>query len=154
MKLIYHKYSTLIIVLICMLLSACKKTVTQPVEDLAKVIFEQNILNKDFVVKKFINKDSVDLTAQFEGDTFTLIKNTYQDGPLKARKNGIEYSGGTWACTEDYGKLTITLPSTVPEFSLLVKDWRFVSKDIPVMELAPWLEPKTSPSRLQMERVE
>ena len=110
--------------------------------------FEDNILNQNFRVQ-LATDDGVDLTPQFTGYTFRLLKTTYYNGVMTAEKNSITYNG-TWSCNEDYSKLTITLPSAPTEFLFLIRDWKFTKKSLPIMEFAPWgtLEPKV----LHMER--
>ena len=66
-----------------------------------------------------------------------LQKNTDFDGPLTGTLNGTVYNG-TWSSNDDYSKLTITLPSTPFQFVFLTREWRFTSKGIPTLELAPW----------------
>ena len=110
--------------------------------------FEDNILNQNFRVQ-LATDDGVDLTPQFTGYTFRLLKTTYYNGVMTAEKNSITYNG-TWSCNEDYSKLTITLPPAPTEFLFLIRDWKFTKKSLPIMEFAPWgtLEPKV----LHMER--
>ena len=110
--------------------------------------FEDNILNQNFRVQ-LATDNGVDLTPQYTGYTFRLLKTTYYNGVMTAEKNSITYNG-TWSCNEDYSKLTITLPPAPTEFLFLIRDWRFTKKSLPIMEFAPWgtLEPKV----LHMER--
>ncbi len=121
-----------------------------PTEDLYQKYFEQNVLNSDFVVS-LATDNGTNLTSQYSGWVFRLLKNTYYDGPMTAIKNGVTYSG-TWSCNQDYGKLTIniTMPSIPPEISFLNREWRFTKKDLPTMELAPW--GSTAPIVLHMQR--
>ena len=110
--------------------------------------FEANILNQNFRVE-LATDNGVDLTPQFAGYTFRLLKTTLYNGPVTVEKNAIIYNG-TWSCNEDYSKLVITLPSTPTEFIFISREWKFTKKSLPIMELAPWgtLEPKV----LHMER--
>ena len=66
-----------------------------------------------------------------------LLETDLYHGPLKATKNDTTYMG-TWSCNDDYSKLTISLPNPPAEFAFLSRDWRFTSKNIPTMALAPW----------------
>jgi len=135
--------------LICLCFTGCsKKAVEQAQATYAQQQFETNILNRNFRVH-FASDNGVDLTSQFTGYTFVLYKSTYFNGPMTAVKNGTTYTG-SWSSNDDYSKLVIGFPSAPPEFTFLVREWRFTKKDLPVMELAPWgtLEPKI----LHMER--
>jgi hypothetical protein len=132
-----------------LLLSSCKKNpVTAIQEDLLQQYFETNILNRDFTVR-LATDGGANLTTQYNGYLFKLVKTTLTDGPMTATKGGAVYTG-TWSCNSDYSKLVITLPNTPAEFGFLNREWRFTKKNVPVMELAPWgsLEPKV----LHMER--
>ena len=138
----------IILILILTLGSACKKSTENVTESILEQYFEQNILNRDFIVKLAV--DSTDtITSQFDGYKFKLFKNTLYDGPMTATKNGLIYNG-TWSSNSDYGQLIITLPSSPADFFFLNRSWRFTRKAIPVMELAPW--GTTDPKILQMER--
>jgi hypothetical protein len=137
-----------------LLLSGCSKSqlealVEQPSQTLLQQYFEQNILNRDFKVELAADS-TANLTAQYSNYTFRLTKNTLLTGPITATAGTSIYTG-TWSCNDDYSKLVITLPNTVPEFSFLNREWRFTKKAVPIMELAPWgtIEPKV----LHMERL-
>ena len=110
--------------------------------------FEDNILNKNFRVN-LATDNGTDLTSQYTGYTFVLLKSTYYNGPMTALKNAITYNG-TWSSNDDYSKLVITFTSVPAEFVFLNREWKFTKKSLPIMELAPWgtLEPKV----LHMER--
>ncbi len=132
-----------------LLLSGCKKAIEATQRSLAEQYFETNILNRDYTVRLATN-NGTDLTSQYTGYTFKLLKNTLLDGPMTAVIGGTTYTG-TWQCNEDYGKLTITLPATPSVFVFLTREWRFTKKDVTVMELAPW--GSTDPIALHMERL-
>ena len=110
--------------------------------------FEDNILNKNFRVN-LATDNGADLTSQYTGYTFILLKSTYYNGPMTALKNAITYNG-TWSSNDDYSKLVITFTAVPAEFVFLNREWKFTKKSLPIMELAPWgtLEPKV----LHMER--
>lgn len=110
--------------------------------------FETNILNKNFIVS-FAQDSAVDITSDYNGYLFQLQETDLYHGPLKVT-NGSSMYTGTWACDSDYGKLTITLPDTPVLFQFLTRDWRFISKNIPTMQLAPW--GTTQPYFLNMTR--
>jgi hypothetical protein len=134
---------------IILLFASCKKSVpVQAQQTILEQYFEQNILGRDFTVK-FATDNGSDLTAQYNGYLFKLVKSTLLNGPMTATKGGTTYNG-TWSCNDDYSKLTIALPAAPAEFGFLTREWKFTKKAIPVMELAPWgtLEPKV----LHMER--
>ena len=131
---------------------SCSKTGSAvATDDLLKQYFETNVLNRDF--KVYLATDNgTNLTAQYDGYIFRLLKNTYFDGPMTAVKNGVTISG-TWSSNEDFSKLVITLtqPSTPAEFYFINRQWKFTRKAFPVMELAPW--GSTDPKVLHMERL-
>lgn len=131
-------------------LQSCGKS-ESPTEDLYQKYFETNVLNSDFVVS-LATDNGTDLTAQYNGWVFRLLKNTYYDGPMTAKKNGNTYTG-TWSSNQDYGKLiiNITLPSVPGEMLFLNREWRFTKKDLPTMELAPW--GSAAPVVLHMRRL-
>jgi hypothetical protein len=129
--------------------TGCSKSAVEAIQTTyAQQQFEDNILNKNFRVN-LATDNGVDLTPQFSGYTFVLLKSTYTNGPMTAVKNAVTYNG-TWSCNEDYSKLVITFPSTPTEFDFINREWKFTKKSLPIMELAPWgtLEPKV----LHMER--
>jgi hypothetical protein len=132
-----------------LLLTGCKKAIEQKQQDILQQYFEENILNRDFKVK-LATDNGTDLTAQFDGFTYRLTKNTLLDGPMTATNSLFTFTG-TWSSNADYSKLTINLPTTIPSFSFLNREWRFAKKAIPVMELSPW--GTTEPKVLHMERL-
>jgi hypothetical protein len=135
------------IVLLC---ASCKKTLTAVEQrSILELYFEQNILNRDFKVSYAVD-NGTNLTAQYDGYLFRLLKSTLLNGPLTATKAGVTYNG-TWSSNDDYSKLVITLPIAPSEFGFLIREWKFTKKAVPTMELAPWgsLEPKV----LHMERL-
>ena len=115
--------------------SSCKKGDAGS-NPLAEKYFESNILTKDFVVS-FAKDSTTDLTSQYAGYTFVLLKEDLLHGPLTATKGTTTYTG-SWSCNSDYSKLTITLPNTPSEFQFLSRAWRFTSKKLPTLKLAPW----------------
>ena len=115
-------------------------------------LFEENILNKNFVVH-FASDNGVDITSQFAGYNFILTKTTsFYEGPMTGTKGTTTYSG-TWASNDDYSKLVINLntPTAPPEFTFINKTWKFTKKGIPIMELAPWFS--SEPHILHMKRL-
>jgi hypothetical protein len=137
----------MVVVQLCF--SSCSKNVIEEIQqNQAENYFEKNILGNNFRVK-LATDNGTDITAQFDGFTYVLVKGTLVNGPMTATKNGTTYNG-TWAANADYSKLTISFTSAPPEFVFLNRDWKFTKKALPVMELAPWgtLEPKV----LHMEK--
>lgn len=129
----------------------CKKTTENVTNNILEQYFEQNILNRDFIVN-LATDSSVDITDQFSGYKFKLFKNTLYDGPMTATNDTLIFNG-TWASNADYGKLDITFnpsPDLPLSFAFINRSWRFVQKSIPIMKLAPW--GTTDPKELQMER--
>lgn len=127
----------------------CSKSPVEAIQQSAlEQQFEDNILNKNFRVHLAMDNGS-DLTAQYNGYTFVLLKTTTRNGPLTATKNAVTYTG-SWSTNDDFSKLVIGLPAAPSEFNFLTREWKFTKKALPIMELAPWgsLEPKV----LHMER--
>jgi hypothetical protein len=131
------------------LFSGCKKSEEEIQRNLAQEYFDANIINKDIIVR-LASDSGVVFTSVYNGYIFKLLKNTYLDGPLLVNRAGINYLG-TWSCNDDYGKLTINLPASNADFKFLNREWRFVKKSMPIMELAPW--GTTEPKLLHMERL-
>jgi len=139
----------ILLAVLLLLMSCSKQALIDQNRSLLEQYFEDNILNKDFKVQ-LATDTSADLTAQFSGYTFKLIKNTLLDGPMTATI-GTTTLTGTWSCNDDYSKLVITLPTSVAAFTFLNREWKFTKKAIPIMELAPW--GTTDPKVLHMERL-
>jgi hypothetical protein len=117
-----------------LLFASCKKGGIN--NALAEKYFETNILTRDFVVS-YAKDGATDLTSKYEGYVFVLTKEDLYHGPMTATKNGITYNG-SWSANEDYSNLIITLPPTPEEFKFLTRSWRFTSKNLPTLKLAPW----------------
>lgn len=117
------------------LFSSCKK-ISPENNPLLEQYFETNILNSNFIVS-LAKEGASDLTSNYEGYVFVLLKTDLYHGPMTATKNGTVYTG-SWSSNEDYGKLIITLPDALPEFAFLTRSWRFTSKNLPTLKLAPW----------------
>lgn len=154
-ELMYRNRFAIAILLSLVLLwaSGCKKAKEDATEDILQQYFEQNILNRDFIVH-LATDNATDLTSQYDGYKFKLTKTTsYYDGPMTASKNGVVLFTGTWTSNEDFGKLIINLnqPSVPAEFVFLNRSWRFTEKAFPVMKLAPW--GSSAPIVLHMERL-
>ena len=137
--------------IVILFLQGCKKDGLTPKEQLYQKYFEQNVLNSDFIVS-LATDNGTNLTAQYSGWVFKLLKNTYFDGPMTAVKNGQTYTG-TWACNDDFSKLTINInmPDVPADLIFINRSWRFTKKDLPVMELAPW--GTSDPIVLHMQRL-
>ena len=133
-----------------LLLSGCSKSALVAAnKGLLEQYFEDNILNRDFIVQ-LATDSTADMTSQYNGYTFKLTENTLLDGPMTATIGTTVYTG-TWSSNDDYSKLVITLPNTVTSFNFLSREWKFTKKAIPVMELAPW--GTTEPKVLHMQRL-
>ena len=117
-------------------LFGCKKIVEETQQDIAQQYFKNNILNSDFVIDSAYDNDA-DNTARYAGFRIRLLKNTLADGPIKATK-GDSIISGTWAATEEYGKLSISFSNPLAGFPYFNRSWRFLEKNLPVMKLAPW----------------
>ena len=161
MPALFYKTRFLIALIFSILLLAygCKKTAETQTESLVQQIFEQNILNRDFIVNYAANisgTDTANITSDYNGYVFRLEKNTATnsntDGPMNAKLNGNVVCTGTWSCTEEYGKLGINLITpTIAGFDFINRDWKFTEKAFPIMKLAPW--GAASPKILYMERL-
>lgn len=144
-----------IIALLCaamLLLGGCKKTVEAVSQDTLQKYFEDNILNKQFVVNYALDT-TTDKTSEFDGYSFILTRTTsYYDGPMTGTKAGVTYTG-TWTSNDDYSKLVINLNTPTPpaEFIFINRAWKFTKKSLPIMELSPW--GTTDPKVLHMRRL-
>jgi len=98
--------------------------------------FETNVLNQNFTINLATN-NGVDLTANYNGYLFKMMKTDFYHGPAQITRGTTVYTG-TWSTNTDYSKLVITLPNTPSEFVFLNREWRFTKKALPQMELAPW----------------
>jgi hypothetical protein len=144
------RFIIVILVSILLLLMSCSKSsITAQQENILQQYFEDNILNHDFRVS-LATDNGTDLTPQYSGYTFRLLKNTAADGSLTATNGANNYTGN-WSSNDDYSKLVVSLPVSPAEFNFLTREWKFTKKAIPVMELAPW--GTTEPKVLNMERL-
>lgn len=126
--------STLLISVV--ILFSCKKTIQSLQQSTLEKYFSMYVIGSDFTVT--LAKDSShDITNLYGGYTFVLLKTDLYHGPLKATIGQNEYMG-TWATNDDYSKLDISLPDSIPEFRFLSRSWRFTKKTNPTLELAPW----------------
>lgn len=133
---VMKKYLPYILCVSLILCFSCKKTIDNISQSTLEKYFNKNVIGRDFIVT--LAKDSTtDITQEYKGYIFVLEKTDFYHGPLKATKSGNQYEG-TWSTNDDYSKLIITLPTTVPEFEFLTRSWRFTKKDVPTLELAPW----------------
>lgn len=133
---IMKKYLPFILFASLIMCFSCKKTLDSIKQSVLEKYFDKNVIGRDFIVS--LAKDSTtDLTAEYSGYIFVLGKTDFYHGPLKAAKGSDQYEG-TWSVNDDYSKLIITLPTSVPEFQFLVRSWRFTKKAVPTLELAPW----------------
>lgn len=142
------KYVTLLFLVSAILCFSCKKTIQKIERTAAENYFNNNLIGKNFIVS-LATDSTTDLTSSYFGYTFVLLKTDYYHGPLQATKGANKYDG-TWSCNDDYSKLTITLPDSIPVFKFLTRSWRFTKKDVPTLQLAPW--GSTAPVVLHMTR--
>jgi len=127
------KYISLLLIGSILFFTSCKKSVSQSV---LEKYFSDNVIGQNCSVTLAIDSTG-DITSEYTGYVFVLLKTDYYHGPLKATKGTNTYMG-TWSSNEDYSKLVITLPDSVPKFQFLSRSWRFTKKGNPTMELAPW----------------
>ena len=118
------------------ILVSCKKQIQSLQQSILEKYFSTYVIGSNFTVT--LAKDSSDdITNVYDGDTFVLLKTDLHHGPLKAVLGQNEYMG-TWATNDDYSKLDISLPDSIPKFRFLSRSWRFTKKTNPTLELAPW----------------
>lgn len=127
------KYISLFLIGSFLFFTSCKKSVNQSV---LEKYFNDNVIGKNSTVTLAIDSTG-DITSEYTGYTFVLLKTDYYHGPLKATKGNNTYMG-TWSSNDDYSKLIIGLTDPIPEFQFLSRSWRFTKKGNPTMELAPW----------------
>jgi hypothetical protein len=115
---------------------SCKKSIDNISRSTLEKYFDKNVIGKDFKVTLAIDS-TADLTSDYSEYTFVLLKTDFYHGPLKATIGPNDYMG-TWSTNDDYSKLIISLPDSIPEFKFLSRSWRFTKKDVPTLQLAPW----------------
>ncbi|MEO8822021.1 MAG: hypothetical protein ABI366_00505 [Ginsengibacter sp.] len=115
---------------------SCKKTIDSISNSLQEKYFEKYVIGSDFVVS-FAKDSTSDITADYNGYKFILLETDLHHGPLKAIIGSDEYMG-TWKTNDDYSKLDISLPDSIPVFNFLSRSWKFTKKANPTLELAPW----------------
>lgn len=142
------KLFTFICLLSLVLCFSCKKTLQNLDQSLLQKYFEKYVIGSDFVVS-FAKDSTTDITSMYTGYKFVLLETDLYHGPLKATNGSKEYYG-TWATNNDYSKLDISLPDSIPGFSFLSRSWRFTKKENPTLQLAPW--GSTAPLELHMTR--
>jgi hypothetical protein len=131
---------------ILLLCAGCKKTLAALGNKSAlQEYFDEEILNRTFVVD-LATDSTVDITNRYAGYKFILTRtSSFIDGPMIGYLDA-DTIRGTWTSSDDYGFLTINLntPVTPTSFVFLNRKWRFVRKDVPIMQLAPYgtLDPK------------
>ena len=126
----------LILLLLLLVSPSCKKNGDPGTNPLLEQYFETNVLNRNFTVT-LAKDNATDLTANYNGYVFVLLKTDFYHGPLEVTKSGTTFTG-TWSSNNDYSKLVITLSNPPVEFSFLNRAWRFTSKSFPTLKLAPW----------------
>ena len=85
---------------------SCKKSGDAGTNALLEQYFETNVLNRNFIVS-LAQDNGTDLTANYNGYVFVLLKTDFYHGPLQATKGGTMYTG-TWSSNNDYSKLVIS----------------------------------------------
>ncbi|MEO6894883.1 MAG: hypothetical protein ABI136_07565 [Ginsengibacter sp.] len=127
---------------------SCKKSIDKVSQSVMEKYFEKYVIGNDFTVT--LAKDSTsNLTANYKNYKFVLLETDLLHGPLKATTVNNTYMG-TWQTNEDYSKLDISLPDSIPVFRFLSRSWRFTKKENPTLQLAPW--GSTDPMVLHMTR--
>jgi hypothetical protein len=138
---------------ILLLTTSCKKSIIESLnETTLRQYFDEQILNKNFVID-LATDSSINKTNNYSGYTFVLSRTTsFIDGPMIGFK-ATDTIKGTWTSSDDYGFLTINLINPTPpaSFAFINRKWKFVRKDLPVMQLAPF--GTTDPKVLHMRRL-
>lgn len=131
----------LLLLISALIFTSCSKDLQNAVNGtgtstILEQYFETNVLNQNFTINLATN-NGVDLTANYNGYLFKMMKTDFYHGPAQITRGTTVYTG-TWSTNTDYSKLVITLPNTPSEFVFLNREWRFTKKALPQMELAPW----------------
>ena len=130
------KVFSLVLLLSILVSFSCKKAIQNAEQSLLQKYFDKYVIGNNFTVT--LAKDSSnDITADYSGYTFVLLKTDEYHGPLQANKGSAQYMG-TWSSNDDYSKLDISLPDSIPVFNFLNRSWRFTKKANPTLQLAPW----------------
>src|SRR3982074_1984453 len=98
-----------VLFLLLFMCTACKKPGSPAATALLEQYFETNVLNRNFTVS-LAQDNGADLTANYNGYVFVLLKTDFYHGPLEATKSGTTFTG-SWSSNDDYSKLVITLPN-------------------------------------------
>ena len=70
------RYIIAVLIAIILLATSCKKAKEQITQDILQEYFDNNILNRDFIVK--LAKDTAnDITSHYTGQVFRLLKNCF-----------------------------------------------------------------------------
>lgn len=142
-----------LLVAIILLSSSCKKLrAAMGDENALRDYFDSEIINRTFIVE-LATDSSTDITSRYAGYKFILSRtSSYIDGPMIGF-NTTDTIRGTWTSSSDYGFLTIALnqPNVPSSFVFINRKWRFVRKDVPLMQLAPY--GTTDPKVLNMRRL-
>ncbi|MEO8853417.1 MAG: hypothetical protein ABI359_06540 [Ginsengibacter sp.] len=126
-----------LVLLISILISfSCKKAIQNAEQSLLQKYFDTYVIGNNFTVT-LATDSATDITADYSGYTFVLLKTDEYHGPLQANKGAVQYMG-TWSSNDDYSKLDISLPDSIPVFTFLTRSWRFTKKANPTLQLAPW----------------
>lgn len=142
-----------LLVALILLSSSCKKLrAAMGDENALRDYFDSEIINRTFIVE-LATDSSTDITSRYAGYKFILSRtSSYIDGPMIGF-NTTDTIRGTWTSSSDYGFLTIALnqPNVPSSFVFINRKWRFVRKDVPLMQLAPY--GTTDPKVLNMRRL-
>lgn len=131
-----NKFVALLVLVSVVFTFSCKKAIQNAEQSLLEKYFEKYVIGNNFTVT--LAKDSSnDITSNYSGYTFVLLKTDLYHGPLEANKGSNQWMG-TWSTNDDYSKLDISLPDSVPVFQFLSRSWRFTKKSNPTLQLVPW----------------
>ena len=87
------RYIIVILLSIIILLASCSKSAIEAKYiSAAQQYFDDNVLGRDFKVA-LATDNGTDITTNYTGFLFKLIKSTYYDGPFTATNGGTVYSG-------------------------------------------------------------
>src|SRR5207302_8145584 len=84
----------IVVLLLISIFTGCKKTTTSDPTNLLEQYFDINILGQIFIVN-LATDSGTDLTPNYNGYTFKLIKTDYYHGPVEV-KFGTSTYAGSW----------------------------------------------------------
>ena len=118
------------------LLSSCDKDDDDETSSsaTAKEYFANNMVNRELVVP-LATDNSVDITAKFDGLTFTFTDTATYAGTATA-SNNILTVRGTYAIDAAYDNITFSFPTNIlADLAFTNKQWHFTNRDSATIKL-------------------